>query len=199
MFKSITDFPLGEAIIYYENLAKDYSPNLLPILDSLTYYTGKYNDYSVKRDQIWFHQHKRYINPTWPIFERWIPHEYPEQFVKLQSELTTHIQLAKIGKFTPNSLLLNKYNNGKNIIPKHQDSEEMFGDNPTIAVYSLGATRTIRFTLISDKTNTIDIELENNSLLVMAGTTQKYYYHELLKEPEIKDVRYSFTFREHML
>ena len=202
MFATKTEFPLGEALLHYERLTKDYTYPLKPVLEGLTFYTGKYNHYSVKRDQIWFHEHNRYINPDWPVYERWIPHEYPSQFIKLQNSISKRVnEVLRTTErdFLPNSLLLNRYNTGDNIIPQHQDSEIMFGDNPTVAVYSLGAKRIIRFTLISDKTSITDIELENNSLLIMAGTTQKYYYHELLKDERVTDTRYSFTFRNHVL
>lgn len=202
MFTTKTEFPLGDAFLHYERLSKDYTPPLKPVIERLTFYKGMYQEHTVKRDQIWFHEDNRYINPDWPVYERWIPHNYPSQFTKLQNTISKRVnEVLRDTRypFHPNSLLLNRYETGYNIIPQHQDSEHMFGDNPTIAVYSLGAKRTIRFTLISDKSTTIDIELENNSLLIMAGTTQKYYYHELLKDERVTDTRYSFTFRNHVL
>ena len=97
--------------------------------------------------------------------------------------------------------------NGKNIIPKHRDSEDIFGQNPTIAVLSIGTPRIIRFTPVNPtiksvkaiSNDTIDIILEHGSLLIMSGTMQKYYCHEILSDDNITDSRYSLTFREHIL
>ena len=109
-------------------------------------------------------------------------------------------------KWSSNSILINKYINGKNIIPKHRDSENIFGDNPTIAVYSVGSPRIIRFTRVGTNNNKklkgetpIDIKLEEGSLLIMSGTVQKYYVHEILKDDTITDTRYSLTLRNHKL
>ena len=40
-----------------------------------------------------------------------------------------------------------------------------------------------------------EMELEDNSLFIMGGASQKYYSHEIPKS-ESKDTRYSLTFRE---
>ena len=220
MLNITTEHPLGQSIIYYEPLEKDYTSDLLPHLESLTYHSGYYKDRKISRDQIWFHQSKRYINPEWPIFERWNPKEYTPNLLHIQTHITNHIKETLKTNFVPNSLLINRYATGLNIIPPHSDSEHIFGDNPTIAILSVGAVRTIRLTIIdppqadsapadsapadsapadSAPADTIDIKLENNSLLVMAGTTQKYYRHELLKDSTIKSPRYSLTMREHKL
>ena len=42
-----------------------------------------------------------------------------------------------------------------------------------------------------------DINLEHGSLLVMGGTTQKYFAHGIDKDPKCKEKRFSITFREH--
>jgi alkylated DNA repair dioxygenase AlkB len=102
-----------------------------------------------------------------------------------------------------NSVLINYYENGKIIIPKHRDNEEIFGDNPVIIVLSLGSSRTLRFSRVEPNVSsmkvighTIDIELKPKSVLIMKGTTQKYFCHELLLS-DSKLPRYSMTFRNH--
>jgi alkylated DNA repair dioxygenase AlkB len=42
----------------------------------------------------------------------------------------------------------------------------------------------------------MDFELEDNSVFIMMGASQKYYTHEIIKEPDIQDKRYSITFRK---
>ena len=41
------------------------------------------------------------------------------------------------------------------------------------------------------------IDLENGSLLLMGGSTQKYFAHGIDKDEKCKEKRFSITFREH--
>ena len=207
MLSITTEFPLGQSIISYEKLPKDYASSLHTHLTTLKYYSGEYDDREICRQQRWYHTEHKYFNPTWPFYERWQSLEYDELLLTLQEEINKTVVAKLKTDWTANSLLINRYINGGSIIPKHRDSEEIFGDNPTIAVLSIGATRTIRFTPIDPNTKSlkavtkdlIDIELESNSLLIMAGTTQKYYCHEILKEEKSTLPRYSLTFRDHKM
>ena len=106
--------------------------------------------------------------------------------------------------------MINKYRDGKDYIAPHRDSKLSFGDNPIIAILSIGQTRTLRFTKVEDnfknkaltkknKDNIIvDFELEDNSLFVMSGNSQTCYSHQLLKDNSDKE-RYSLTFRNFIL
>ena len=107
-----------------------------------------------------------------------------------------------------NSCLLNKYRNGKDSIKPHRDTPDSFGEYPTIAGLSIGETRCISFrkidfdignynSLKEDKESNLDldIELENNSLFIMAGASQKYFSHQIPKNDSL-NTRYSLTFRE---
>ena len=51
------------------------------------------------------------------------------------------------------------------------------------------------------KTNKIvqDIITRNNHLIQMAGNFQKEFTHEIPIEKYVKEVRYSFTFRKHLV
>lgn len=42
----------------------------------------------------------------------------------------------------------------------------------------------------------MDFQLEDNSIFIMMGASQKYYTHEILKDTSIIEKRYSVTFRE---
>lgn len=114
--------------------------------------------------------------------------------------------------FEFNSCLVNLYNDGNEGISPHRDSIDSFGLYPTIVGLSIGATRVMRLQRIHyNKDNisslkkddckdrkglSMDIPLENNSLFIMMGCSQKYYTHEILKDANITDKRYSFTFRK---
>ena len=97
-----------------------------------------------------------------------------------------------------NGILVNKYNNGEDYICKHSDDEE---DIDSVGVISLSYGASRKFRIRDKKTNKIvqDIMTKNNYLIQMAGDFQKEFTHEIPIEKKIKDVRYSFTFRKHMV
>lgn len=203
--KSI-NFDNGSHITYYE-FDNPLIENLLtPILPTLTYYGGKYDEHSVSREQVWFHEDIKPFHPDWSHLDRWKAHPYTSTLLSIQEHIKkTTASLLKAPKFRPNSILINRYRTGQNIIPKHRDREDIFGDNPIIAIYSLGASRTLRFTPIEPNTRSlkaissdiVDIKMRSNSLTIMSGTTQKHFCHELVRDTSIKEPRYSLTFREH--
>lgn len=94
------------------------------------------------------------------------------------------------------SVLLNKYANGKDSIGFHQDNEPELGYNPRVIALSLGAERT--FTLINKKTKQEhNIVLPHNSLIVMGDMSQVLYQHGIRKEPSCHSERISITYRHH--
>lgn len=94
------------------------------------------------------------------------------------------------------SVLLNKYANGKDSIGFHQDDEPELGYNPRVIALSLGAERT--FTLINKKTKQEhNIVLPHNSLIVMGNMSQVLYQHGIRKEPSCHSERISITYRHH--
>ena len=118
------------------------------------------------------------------------------------------------------SVLANKYVGPRTSIKPHRDSEEVFGDNPTVMILSVGCPREIIFKRIiynpeklksikMDKTfngcREFKIMLPPGSILFMGGETQKYYSHEIQKmvsDEEAHDmpsdlIRYSLTFRQY--
>lgn len=95
-----------------------------------------------------------------------------------------------------NSVLANLYRNGKDYVSWHSDDEPELGINPTIASVSFGETR--RF-LLRHKSNkdlaTVEIALTNGSLLIMRGTTQHFWKHQVPKTAKAKTERINLTFR----
>ncbi len=93
-----------------------------------------------------------------------------------------------------NSALVNFYRNGQDGVGWHSDNEACNGPEPTIASVSLGATR--RFDMRHRKTGeTIKIQLESGSLLVMAGKSQQYWVHQVAKTKRVHEPRINLTFR----
>lgn len=93
-----------------------------------------------------------------------------------------------------NSCLLNLYHDGKEGMAWHSDDERSLGKASTIASVSLGAER--KFSLKhKESKETISLQLENGSLLVMKGSTQSYWQHCLPKSKKINSPRVNLTFR----
>jgi alkylated DNA repair dioxygenase AlkB len=92
-----------------------------------------------------------------------------------------------------NSVLLNFYRSGRDSVGLHADDEKELGVNPNIASISLGAERTFE---LRHKEELIEYELTHGSLLIMSGTTQKYWKHSIPKMYNLKDGRINLTFRK---
>ena len=94
------------------------------------------------------------------------------------------------------SVLLNKYANGKDSIGFQSDDEPELGYYARVNAISLGAERT--FTLINKKTKQEhNIVLPHNSLIVMGNMSQVLYQHGIRKEPSCHSERISITYRHH--
>ncbi len=97
-----------------------------------------------------------------------------------------------------NSCLLNLYHDGSEGMGWHSDDEASLADGAPIASLSLGAER--RFRLKHKVTGaTVSLALEDGSLLVMAGTTQRYWLHQLPKTKRVSQPRINLTFRTMVL
>lgn len=113
---------------------------------------------------------------------------YPELLIELQQNI------EKICKDTFNSCLLNLYHDGSEGMGWHSDDEKELSPNGTIASLSFGVDRLFQF---KHKTSNkiIDIVLEDSSLLIMKGVTQKYWLHSLPIRKKICLPRINLTFR----
>lgn len=95
---------------------------------------------------------------------------------------------------TYNSCLLNLYHNGSEGMAYHSDSEKELKFNGTIASISFGAARKFSFKHVETKER-VDIRLENGSLLLMKGCTQKKWQHRLPPTKKVLTPRINLTFR----
>jgi len=104
-------------------------------------------------------------------------------------------KVCKTTGHTFNSVLANWYQHGGHSIGMHSDDEPELGNNPVIAAVSLGETRRLRFR--SKITNeTLNIEPEDGSLLIMQGEIQKNWQHEVVKTKKAVAGRISLTYRQ---
>lgn len=117
----------------------------------------------------------------------------PKPFSKTLKEIKNHIEKVSEVNFT--TVLLNLYRDGKDSNGWHSDDEKELGTNPTIASISLGANRMFHFKNRKDKNLRYKLLLEHGSLLVMKGSTQHYWQHQLPKSTKVMEPRINLTFR----
>ena len=93
-----------------------------------------------------------------------------------------------------NSLLLNRYRDGRDSIGFHTDAEPELGQNPVVASVSLGAVRTFILKHIKSGEK-LTYPLAHGSLLVMGGTCQHFWLHGVPKTATPVGERNNLTFR----
>lgn len=104
------------------------------------------------------------------------------------------VKVEEICGETFNCCLLNFYHTGNEGMGWHSDDEKVMQAGGLIASLSLGAARKFRFKHKSQPLQT-EILLENGSLLLMGGETQKYWQHQLPVSKKVKEPRINLTFR----
>jgi alkylated DNA repair dioxygenase AlkB len=204
-------------ICYYPNFLNYIEKNKLnKWLQEKKYKEGKsISGKEIPRLQLWYQQENKYFCELWKYrYDRWQSHDYDELLYSIQDKVNI-LTNQLINEYCPfiakpkiNSCLVNKYRSGNDSIKPHRDTPDSFGEYPTIIGLSIGGKRKIVFKKIDfdrknynsmkvDRKSALDfeMELEDNSLFIMGGASQKYYSHEIPKS-DSNDTRYSLTFRE---
>lgn len=95
-----------------------------------------------------------------------------------------------------NAVLLNLYRNGKDSVAWHSDKEDNSGRNSVIASVTFGETRMFRLRHKFRKDLTqVKIPLHHGSFLLMAGTTNTFWQHQVPKTAKDVLPRINLTFR----
>ena len=94
-----------------------------------------------------------------------------------------------------NSVLLNRYRSGSDSVAWHADNEPELGSCPIIASVSLGAPRQFSFKHKTDPALRGKVILSHGDLLVMRGTTQRHWLHQIPKTTKAVGERINLTFR----
>ena len=116
----------------------------------------------------------------------------PHAMTPVLQAVMDHCTVASGAEY--NSVLVNLYRDGNDSVSWHSDNEEINGSEPTIASVSLGATR--RFDLRHKESGeTVRVDLEDGSLLVMSGLSQHCWVHQIAKTKAKVDPRINLTFR----
>lgn len=118
----------------------------------------------------------------------------PHNWTILLQKIKFYIEELVNVNFT--SVLLNQYRNGNDSNGWHADNEKELGLNPVIASLSFGAERTFQLKHNTDKSQKKNIVLEHGSLLLMKGTTQHFWKHQIPKTAKPLGSRINLTFRE---
>jgi alkylated DNA repair dioxygenase AlkB len=119
---------------------------------------------------------------------RFVPQPWPPVLDALRARLETDFAAGF------NSVLANRYRDGRDRMGWHSDDEPELGPRPFIASLSLGATR--RFALKPrGEGGRLALDLPHGSLLLMAGDTQRRYRHALPGTARPVGERINLTFR----
>ena len=118
---------------------------------------------------------------------------YPTPFSPTLLEIKSKIEKTLNQTFT--TCLLNLYRNGQDSNGWHADNEKELGLNPMIASMSLGAERLFHMKHRTDKTQKLRLNLAHGSLLVMSGSTQHHWLHQIPKTKKNVGERINLTFR----
>jgi alkylated DNA repair dioxygenase AlkB len=103
-------------------------------------------------------------------------------------EATTGIQFT--------SVLVNLYRDGKDGVGWHRDRDRELGPKPIVASVSFGETRPFEIRhKFNKELEKIRIPLHHGSLLLMAGTMQHFWEHQIPKTAKEIKPRINLTFR----
>ena len=105
--------------------------------------------------------------------------------------------IEPVAGVTFNSVLINYYRDGADRVAWHSDDEKELGQNPVIGSVSLGAERKFKLRHKKYKTNGLkhDIMLNHGSFLLMKGSTQHHWMHEIPRTAKPIGPRINLTFR----
>ena len=117
----------------------------------------------------------------------------PHNWSPLMMFIKTEIEAVCNENFT--TVLLNKYRDGRDSNGWHADNEKELGRNPIIASVSFGAERVFQMKHNTSKDLKQNIVLEHGSLLIMSGTTQHFWKHQIPKTAKPIGERINLTFR----
>ena len=117
----------------------------------------------------------------------------PHPWNLLLEKIKSKIESVSDTNFT--TVLLNQYRDGKDSNGWHADNEKELGRNPIIASLSFGAERVFQLKHNSIPGLKQNILLEHGSLLLMKGTTQHFWKHQIPKTSKPIGSRINLTFR----
>ncbi|WP_088342174.1 alpha-ketoglutarate-dependent dioxygenase AlkB family protein [Robiginitalea sediminis] len=119
---------------------------------------------------------------------------HPLPFTPELSRLKADVEAVSGERFS--TCLLNLYRDGQDSNGWHADNEKELGTNPAIASLSLGDVRWFHLKHRGDKAHSYKIALEPGSLLLMGGSMQHHWVHQVPKTRREVGPRINLTFRK---
>jgi alkylated DNA repair dioxygenase AlkB len=96
-----------------------------------------------------------------------------------------------------NAVLLNLYRTGNDSVAWHSDKTNKSGNDPVIASVTFGETRMFRLRHKTNKNiHQVEIPLHHGSFLLIAGTTNSFWEHQVPKTAKPVLPRINLTFRQ---
>jgi alkylated DNA repair dioxygenase AlkB len=120
---------------------------------------------------------------------RFEPHRWPAALTVVRTRLSSELRCGF------NSVLANRYRDGRDYMGWHSDNESALGPQPVIASLSLGAPRRFVLKHRREPSRKLELELPHGSLLLMRGDTQCNYRHSLPRTARPVAERINLTFR----
>jgi len=184
--------PDGEVVIYHSLFNKAESDQCFQELlsgikwrqDKMKLY-GK--EFDLPRLTAWYgDEGKSYTYSGIPMNpEAWTP-----------TLLSIKRRIEEVAEVKFNSVLVNLYCSGKDSVSWHSDDEPELGKEPTIGSVSFGEAR--RFQLrhkFNKNLDKVEINLSHGSFLIMKGSTQHFWQHQIPKTSKLLRERINLTFR----
>jgi len=109
--------------------------------------------------------------------------------------LDLKFRVEAVSGVTFSSVLLNLYRDGNDSMGWHSDDEPELGQNPVIGSLSFGGTRRFMLRHKLEKGLRLQLDLTSGSFLLMQGTTQHYWQHQIPKTKYAVIPRINLTFR----
>lgn len=94
-----------------------------------------------------------------------------------------------------NSVLLNYYRDGNDLVAWHSDKESILGKRPVIASVSFGQVRSFDIRNKQDHKEHYSVRLEHGSFLLMKAGLQEAFEHRIAKSVRPMKARVNLTFR----
>ena len=199
-------------------LTKNEEEIIISWLDSISDFkvNMNYDKTKIKKKKKWYQMEGKYFCPKWTKrYDRWMSHKYSDILLNLQNKIqmflngNTKLKNYQITIPLINSCLINMYRLKSDRIRAHRDTEQSFGEEPTIVGLSIGAPRDICFkrveydnigghlSKLDRKKQNLNFSkrLESRSIFIMCGSSQKKWTHEIPPGEE-DGIRFSLTFRE---
>ena len=106
---------------------------------------------------------------------------------------------SRIKKLCPetviNQCLINRYNDESSFLPKHSDNESSLVHDSSIFTVSLGSQCSVKFSMKGSESGEVIETIEGRSLYIMSKQSQFLWDHRIDKSSEMRDLRFSITFR----